>query len=170
MRVANRIHPETIIVVAGKKPTLNVRSRDSEIRNISEILAADKTPALKPYFLAVCIVNRHVRKMSPKPRIILPSRGNIGITTITGSFIEIIFPPEITMNRVMKTWKTSNKVNKAANESVVFQVNMAPDSRAIDKTEIEAKKFKDRSFQNRRYDAKKSDGKNVATNLFLVIV
>jgi len=168
--VTNRIHPEKIIVVAGKKPTLNVRSRDSDIRKISEILAADKTPALKPYFLAVCIVNRHVRKISPKPKMILPSRGNIGIMTITGSFIAIIFSPEITMNRVTKTWKTSTRVNKAANASVVLHVNMIPESRAIDRTEMEAKKFRNVSFQNRRYDARKSDGKNAATNLFLVTV
>ncbi|MEM2876140.1 MAG: hypothetical protein QXL67_04230 [Candidatus Bathyarchaeia archaeon] len=143
----NRAHPEKIIVVAGKNSTLNVSSRDSPKRKTSEIIVAEMIPALKLNLLYACMVNRHVRKMSPKPKKILPSRGKRGIETTTGRFKAINFSPLTTMNLVTKTWKTSSKVKRTVNRIVVFHVNTIPESRESDRTEREAKRSSIKSFQ-----------------------
>ena len=143
-------HAREMIVVAGKNPTLKVSSMDSAMRKTSEIVAAETTPDFSPPLLAVCMVNRQTRKTSPKPKTILPSNGNVGITTTTGKRMAISLSPETTINLVMKTWKTSIKVNSVANRMVVSHVNTIPDNRESDKTSRTAKKLKDKSFQKKK--------------------
>ena len=149
-KAIEKAHPNEIIVVAGKNPTLNVSNIDSTKRKVMETIAADTAPAFSPFFLVVCIVSREARKTSPKPRTILPSSGNVGITTMTGSCIAISFVAEATINLVMKTWKTSITVSSTANRTVVFHVKIFPEIKEMDRTAIRAKKFRVRSFQKKR--------------------